>query len=113
MLSYVFDTNVFIKGFDFRAKLPNSQYFTTPGVAIEVKDKASSKYLATMKPFITIKEPSGASIEMIEEFAKQTGDRYSLSKNDIGLIALAYDLSKQKNEDQYLRTKPIPIKVKV
>ena len=84
------------------------QIFTTPSVISEIKDAAARARLETLvMPFITLRTPSASSTKFVVEFARKTGDFAVLSKTDIEVIALAYELECERNGgDWRLRKSP-------
>ena len=82
--------------------------YTTPAVLSELKDKdARARVQTTVLPFLTIKSPSPTSIKTITDFARKTGDLAVLSKTDIGILALAYELECERNQGDW-RLRKIP-----
>ncbi|KAI4793651.1 D-site 20S pre-rRNA nuclease [Aureobasidium sp. EXF-8845] len=58
-------------------------------------------------PFLTIRSPNPASIKFVTDFARRTGDLDVLSKPDIQIVALAYELECERNGgDWRLRKTP-------
>ena len=51
--------------------------------------------------------PSENAMKFVIKFSKETGDYQSLSGTDMKVLALAYFLTKQRDEDQYIR-KTVP-----
>ncbi|KAI9892465.1 MAG: Nin1 binding protein [Vezdaea aestivalis] len=82
--------------------------FTLPSVLEEVRDAASkSRIETTILPFLQLREPVSASIKVVAEFARKTGDFEVLSKTDIHVLALAYELECEINGgDWRLRKTP-------
>ena len=82
--------------------------YTVPSVISEVKDQnARARLETTVIPFLTIKSPSPASVEVITDFARRTGDLAALSKPDVQVLALAYELECQLNHGDW-RLRRIP-----
>lgn len=76
----------------------SEQLFTISPVISEIKDaNARSRVETTLLPFLTIKDPGIQSIKTVTEFARKTGDLGVLSKADISILALAYELECEKN----------------
>jgi RNA-binding protein NOB1 len=84
------------------------QIVTVPAIVAEIKDSATrSRFETTLKPFITLRSPRPASVQVIIDFARKTGDLAVLSKPDIQIIALAYELECERNGgDWRLRRNP-------
>ena len=82
--------------------------FTVSSVISEIKDvNARSRVETTLQPFLTIRDPTINSIKTVTEFAKKTGDLIVLSKADIQILALAYELECERNGgDWRLRSNP-------
>ena len=82
--------------------------FTVSSVISEIKDVyARSRVETTLQPFLTIRDPNIISIKTVTEFAKKTGDLIVLSKADIQILALAYELECERNGgDWRLRRNP-------
>ncbi|CAN8096237.1 unnamed protein product [Discula destructiva] len=72
--------------------------YTIPSVISEIKDEATrSRVQTTLLPFLTLRSPQTASIKFICDFARRTGDLEVLSKPDIHLLALTYELELERN----------------
>lgn len=71
---------------------------TTPAVIAEIRDPAARTRIETMYlPFVTQRSPKPSSLAFVAEFARKTGDRAVLSRTDMEVIALAYDLECERN----------------
>ncbi|KAL8932465.1 MAG: hypothetical protein Q9216_006825 [Gyalolechia sp. 2 TL-2023] len=80
---------------------------TVPAVIPEIRDAtARSRVEATWMPFLNIISPSLQSIKVIADFARRTGDLVVLSRPDIEILALTYELENQKNGLSSIRTIP-------
>lgn len=81
---------------------------TVPSVLAEIKDQsARSRVETSWLPFLNLKTPSPMSIKIITDFATNTGDIAVLSKSDIQILALAYEIECQKNGGSWrLRSSP-------
>ena len=81
---------------------------TAPSIPPEIKDAATrSRFESTLKPFLTLRSPSPSSVKFVMDFARRTGDLAVLSKPDIQIIALAYDIECERNGgDWRLRRTP-------
>lgn len=86
----------------------SEQIVTLSSVIKEIKDEATRIRLqTTLVPFLVFKTPKQESIKTISEFARKTGDLPVLSRVDIQLLALAYDLECERNGgDWRLRKAP-------
>lgn len=82
--------------------------YTIPSVISEIRDEATrSRLHTTLVPFLTLRNPTPASVKFVVDFARRTGDLDVLSKPDIHLIALTYELECERNGgDWRLRKEP-------
>ncbi|KAF2497145.1 D-site 20S pre-rRNA nuclease [Lophium mytilinum] len=81
---------------------------TTPAVVREIRDPATrSRLETTLLPFLTIRNPTPASYEVVAQFAKKTGDFAVLSRPDLEILALAYELECEKNGGNW-RLRSVP-----
>ncbi|RMJ22060.1 rna-binding protein, partial [Aspergillus sp. HF37] len=81
---------------------------TTPSVIGEIRDPDARARVETLYlPFVTQRSPAPASVAVLAEFARKTGDRAVLSKTDIEVLALAYEVECERNGgDWRLRSVP-------
>jgi len=81
---------------------------TVPAIITEIRDAATRTRVETqLMPFLTIRSPNPASIKFVTDFARRTGDLDVLSKPDIQIVALAYELECERNGgDWRLRKTP-------
>jgi RNA-binding protein NOB1 len=86
----------------------SEQIFTTPSVLGEIKDANARARVETMVvPFIEVRTPKATSMKFVTDFARKTGDLVVLSKTDLEVIALAYELECERNNgDWRLRNTP-------
>ena len=91
---YVMDTTAFIAG-SYALSL-NSTCFTTNYVVNELKDKESYSKLeaARIMGKLLIKDPSENSLSKIKEISYKLGMLHKLSKADLSILALSYELKK-------------------
>ena len=68
--------------------------YTCPGVVAEVRDRQARRMLSVLPYELVIKSASPACVKKIIEMSKATGDYRSLSRTDIEVIALTYELSR-------------------
>jgi RNA-binding protein NOB1 len=82
--------------------------YTVPTVIEEIRDAvARSRVETTLLPFLKLVTPRPASIKIISDFARKTGDYEVLSRADIQVLALAYELECERNHgDWRLRSVP-------
>ncbi|UPK94831.1 hypothetical protein LCI18_005766 [Fusarium solani-melongenae] len=108
--SLVLDTGPLIKNDPpantLRAKA--EQLYTLPCIISEIKDATTrSRVETTLLPFVTLRSPKPESVKVIREFARKTGDLAVLSKPDIEVLALGYELEIERNGgDWRLRSEP-------
>ncbi|KAK6836172.1 hypothetical protein PG987_006667 [Apiospora arundinis] len=84
------------------------EIYTLPSVLTEIRDEATRTRVQTqLLPFLKLRSPRSESVQFVTGFARRTGDLEVLSKPDIHLIALAYELECEKNGgDWRLRKEP-------
>ncbi|KAI1001023.1 hypothetical protein K3495_g7175 [Podosphaera aphanis] len=82
--------------------------YTIPAVIDEIRDATTrARVKSTLLPFLTLRSPKPASIKFIQSFAQKTGDLEVLSRPDLHLLALAYELECERNHgDWRLRSVP-------
>lgn len=86
----VLDTNAFIRRDEFW-KLAES-FVTIQEVLDEVKDEQTREFVQMLPVPLQVQAPSKEAYKAVAEFARQTGDLLSLSRQDMSVLALAYDL---------------------
>ncbi|KAI1173461.1 Nin one binding Zn-ribbon like-domain-containing protein [Nemania sp. FL0916] len=84
------------------------ELYTLPSVISEIRDATTrSRVETTLLPFLKLRSPKPASIKFVTDFARRTGDLEVLSRPDIHLMALAYELECEMNGgDWRLRNTP-------
>jgi RNA-binding protein NOB1 len=82
--------------------------YTVPAVIDEIRDATTrARVETTLLPFLKLRSPRPASIKIITDFSRKTGDLEVMSKPDIQLLALAYELECERNHgDWRLRSVP-------
>ncbi|CAD1473864.1 unnamed protein product, partial [Heterotrigona itama] len=80
---------------------------TEQDVVNEVTSKRQLRRLVVLPYDLKIQNAYPENIKFVIEFAKKTGDYSSLSATDIKIIALTYQLEKEKIGIDHLRTEPI------
>ncbi|KAH7389030.1 Nin one binding Zn-ribbon like-domain-containing protein [Cadophora sp. MPI-SDFR-AT-0126] len=82
--------------------------YTIPAVLDEIRDAVTRARLeSTLLPFLKLRSPRPVSVKVITDFARKTGDLEVLSRPDIHLMALAYELECERNNgDWRLRSDP-------
>jgi RNA-binding protein NOB1 len=81
---------------------------STPAVVSEIRDaNTRSRLQTTLLPFLELLTPRPESIGKLTDFARKTGDLSVLSRPDIQILALAYELECERNGgDWRLRSTP-------
>ncbi|CAD0112028.1 unnamed protein product [Aureobasidium uvarum] len=106
----VLDTGAIIRNHPTVSTLlaQSEQIVTVPAIITEIRDAATRTRVETqLMPFLTIRSPNPASIKFVTDFARKTGDLDVLSKPDIQIVALAYELECERNGgDWRLRRNP-------
>ncbi|KAF2647819.1 20S-pre-rRNA D-site endonuclease NOB1 [Lophiostoma macrostomum CBS 122681] len=73
--------------------------YTTSAVLSEIRDPATrSRVETTLLPFLTLRNPTSASYEHVAQFSKKTGDFSVLSRQDLGILALAYEIDQERKK---------------
>ncbi|KAJ6779501.1 hypothetical protein PWT90_09029 [Aphanocladium album] len=108
--SLVLDTGPLIKNDPTVSALiaQAEQLYMLPSVVPEIRDVATRTRVETqLLPFVTVRAPNPKSVAIIRKFARKTGDLGVLSKPDIEVLALGYDLECERNGgDWRLRSSP-------
>ena len=106
----VLDTGAIIKNEPSVSTLlsQSESLVTVPEIISEIKDAATrSRVQTTLSPFLNLRSPSPASVKFVVDFARRTGDLAVLSKPDIQIIALTYEIECERNGgDWRLRNAP-------
>ncbi|KID64107.1 20S-pre-rRNA D-site endonuclease nob1 [Metarhizium brunneum] len=109
--SLVLDTGPLIKNDPSVSALLSQaeKLYTIPSVIPEIRDPATrARVETTLLPFVTVRAPGPASIKFVTDFARRTGDLAVLSRPDIEVIALGYELECERNGgDWRLRNTPV------
>ncbi|GBP79901.1 RNA-binding protein NOB1 [Eumeta japonica] len=100
----VVDTTAFIKNANLRDVAEN--IYTVQEVVNEITNDRQRRKLVVLPYDIIVKDVFTENITVITEFAKKTGDYVSLSATDIKIMALTYQLEKEKVGIQHLKTEP-------
>lgn len=108
--SLVLDTGPLIKNDPPASVLISKaeKLYTLPNIVSEIRDATTrSRVETTLLPFVTIRSPRPESLKFIADFAKKTGDYGVLSKPDMEVLALGYELEIERNGgDWRLRNTP-------
>ncbi|KAI1555146.1 nucleic acid-binding protein consists of a PIN domain and a Zn-ribbon module [Pyrenophora tritici-repentis] len=102
--SLILDTGPLIKNTVAISTLINTaeELYTTPAILSEIRDEATrSRVQTTLVPFLKIRNPSPASYDAVIAFSKKTGDHAVLSRQDLGILALAYEVHCERNGGDY------------
>jgi len=115
--SLILDTGPLIKNVVSISTIINSaeELYTTPAIISEIRDEATRmRVQTTLMPFLKIRNPSPASYDAVVAFSKKTGDHAVLSRQDLGILALAYEIQCERNGGDWgLRSVPKgPIKLR-
>jgi RNA-binding protein NOB1 len=71
---------------------------TVPAIISEIKDAATrARVETTVKPFLELRSPNPASVKVVTDFARKTGDLSVLSRPDLLICALAYEVECERN----------------
>ncbi|KAL9128767.1 MAG: hypothetical protein Q9217_002616 [Psora testacea] len=71
---------------------------TIPSVVSEIRDQNARSRLETMlKPFLTIRIPRPQSLKFVIDFAQRSGDFSVLSRTDLEILAITYELECERN----------------
>jgi RNA-binding protein NOB1 len=100
------DANAVFKGYALTD--PNVLCVTIAEVLDEIRDAKGRDAVAASAGALEVAEPSEEAIEAVKRFANKTGDVHALSRVDMKLIALAYDLEGRCHGVEHLRTEPAP-----
>lgn len=89
--------------------LAKSEYLlTTPTVLAEIRDPTARARIDTMyHSFVTTRAPKPSSLAIVTEFARKTGDLGVLSRTDLEIIALAYEVEYERNGGDW-RLRKVP-----
>ncbi|KAI4279706.1 MAG: hypothetical protein L6R38_004960 [Xanthoria sp. 2 TBL-2021] len=80
---------------------------TVPAVLPEIRDAtARSRIETTWMPFLETIAPSPQSLKAVTDFARRTGDLAVLSKPDLQILALTYEVESRRSGLSNIRTFP-------
>ncbi|KAI5859414.1 D-site 20S pre-rRNA nuclease [Durotheca rogersii] len=84
------------------------ELYTLPSVISEIRDAVTrARVETTLLPFLKLRSPRPESIKFVADFARRTGDLEVLSRPDLHLLALTYELECERNGgDWRLRKTP-------
>lgn len=100
----VVDTTAFIKAGNLQDIAEN--VYTVQEVIDEITNDRQRKKLVVLPYDLIVKDVFTENVKFITEFSKKTGDYPSLSATDIKVMALAYQLEKEKIGTAHLKTEP-------
>ncbi|EEP78955.1 conserved hypothetical protein [Uncinocarpus reesii 1704] len=81
---------------------------TTPAVVSEIRDPDARQRIETLYlPFLERRSPKPESLRVVAEFARKTGDREVLSRPDLEILALAYEVECERNGGDW-RLRKVP-----
>ncbi|ORX97456.1 Nin one binding Zn-ribbon like-domain-containing protein, partial [Clohesyomyces aquaticus] len=83
------------------------ELYTTSAIISEIRDATTrSRVETTLLPFLKIRNPNPVSYEVVTQLSKRTGDFPVLSRQDLGILALAYEVECEKTGGKSVRTMP-------
>lgn len=100
----VVDTSAFIKATNLLELAEN--VYTIQEVVDEITNDRQRKKLVVLPYDLKIKDVFTENIKFVTEFSKKTGDYTSLSATDIKVMALTYQLEKEKIGTEHLKNEP-------
>jgi len=101
----VVDTTAFIQNASLHEFSDN--IITCKEVVEEITNRRQLRRLVVLPYDLIIKDVFPENIRIITEFSKKTGDYPTLSATDVKVMALTYQLEKEKNGVEHLRTEPV------
>ncbi|XP_013174076.1 PREDICTED: RNA-binding protein NOB1 [Papilio xuthus] len=100
----VVDTTAFIKAENLLNIADN--VYTVQEVIDEITNDRQRRKLVVLPYDINVKDVFTENIKFVTDFSKKTGDYTSLSATDIKVIALTYQLEKEKVGTEHLKSEP-------
>lgn len=112
--SLIVDSGAIIKHSAFSA-LHNSasEYYTIQAVLDEIRDKKARSHLESLPFKLQIRQPSSEGLSKVTEFSRLTGDYQSLSRVDLQVLALQYDLEVEGCNGDMLHVRTTPKRAKI
>jgi RNA-binding protein NOB1 len=81
---------------------------STPSVIAEIRDEAARSRIESLYlPFLTLRTPKPESVKFVRDFARRTGDLGVLSRTDVEVLALAYEVECELNHGDW-RLRRVP-----
>lgn len=105
----VVDTTAFIKAAGLQDIAEN--VYTVQEVIDEITNDRQRRKLVVLPYDLIVKDVFTENIKFVTEFSKKTGDYRSLSATDIKVMALTYQLEKEKLGTDHLKTEPTKQKI--
>ncbi|KAG5176896.1 putative RNA binding protein NOB1 [Tribonema minus] len=102
----VIDSGAVITGSAAGLVYSAEQFWTVPAVLAEIRDKKARHLLDTLPYELKLREPSEEALSFAIGFARETGDLRSLSRVDLSVIALTYDLEKRETGAAHVKKTP-------
>ncbi|KAJ1397252.1 hypothetical protein B484DRAFT_313908, partial [Ochromonadaceae sp. CCMP2298] len=93
----VLDAGAIIRGHGLSLYHKAKRIVTVPDVLAEIRDSKARDSLLSLPFEIEERTPSQASINLVAQFAKRTGDFAAISRTDLRLIALTHQLEVEVN----------------
>ncbi|XP_047996286.1 RNA-binding protein NOB1 [Leguminivora glycinivorella] len=100
----VVDTTAFIRAANLQEMAENM--YTVQEVIDEITNDRQRRKLVVLPYDLKVKDVFTENIKFITDFSKKTGDYTSLSATDIKVMALAYQIEKEKVGVEHLKTEP-------
>lgn len=100
----VVDTTAFIKAASLQDIAEN--VYTVQEVIDEITNDRQRRKLVVLPYDLIVKDVFTENIKFVTDFSKKTGDYRSLSATDIKVMALTYQLEKEKVGTDHLKTEP-------
>ncbi len=107
----IIDTNVLINQIAVKDLVPYEEgtyeVFTLQQVFDEIRDERTRLYVHNLPFKVTLREGvDEKDFEMVQAFAKETGDFSSLSKTDMEVIALGVALAREAGQENLVKKEP-------
>jgi len=85
---------------------PSIRFVTTAAVLAELRDEKTREMMAALPFQIEVVAVQPDAVRDVHRFAQLTGDAKALSATDIQILALTYQLEKQYNGLNFIKTEP-------
>lgn len=102
----VVDSNAIISSAIQSLRESVEEFYTIDEVYAEIRDGRSRSILEQLPFEIRCRQPDDKYVTIVRDFAKKTGDLFSLSRTDIQLLALSYQFHVEEYGQETLRTEP-------